>query len=100
MDGINLQALIEIDLSICRDDWITSDAPHHSVIQNGGRPYRLTKPFGLFCFLSPSAFEQARRVLLKKQNLRYRGGFVSLCVGTTRFELATPCTPCKCATGL
>jgi hypothetical protein len=21
-------------------------------------------------------------------------------VGTTRFELATPCTPCKCATGL
>ena len=24
----------------------------------------------------------------------------SLFVGTTRFELATPCTPCKCATGL
>ena len=23
-----------------------------------------------------------------------------LFVGTTRFELATPCTPCKCATGL
>ena len=23
-----------------------------------------------------------------------------LLVGTTRFELATPCTPCKCATGL
>ena len=25
---------------------------------------------------------------------------LQLFVGTTRFELATPCTPCKCATGL
>ena len=26
--------------------------------------------------------------------------FDTVLVGTTRFELATPCTPCKCATGL
>ncbi len=26
--------------------------------------------------------------------------FKTFFVGTTRFELATPCTPCKCATGL
>jgi hypothetical protein len=34
----------------------------------------------------------------KKRPLKNQGSF--FIVGTTRFELATPCTPCKCATGL
>ncbi len=37
------------------------------------------------------------------ENEKGQNGFKSILssqVGTTRFELATPCTPCKCATGL
>src|ERR1700729_4076250 len=39
----------------------------------------------------------------KPVNIEYLQALIrkgSHSVGTTRFELATPCTPCKCATGL
>jgi hypothetical protein len=49
---------------------------------------------------SLSAIEQARRIPLKKQNLRYRGGFANLYVGMTGFEPATPSSRTKYATGL
>ena len=37
---------------------------------------------------------------VKIEFYRHLVSFDTLLVGTTRFELATPCTPCKCATGL
>jgi len=40
---------------------------------------------------------------LSEDDIKKQGGIkatLSSLVGTTRFELATPCTPCKCATGL
>ena len=36
----------------------------------------------------------------KKSELQENLQLTYCFVGTTRFELATPCTPCKCATGL
>jgi hypothetical protein len=42
----------------------------------GGRPHSIGKPFGLFCFCSLHAFEQARRAPLQKQP-PLRGGFAN-----------------------
>jgi hypothetical protein len=50
-------------------------------------------------FVFPSALENKFSPLPKKTKpAAFAAGFLS--VGTTGFEPATPCTPCKCATGL
>ena len=55
-------------------------------------------------FFSSVPPEQARRSVLEKENpplsRRICLFFHFWLVGTTGFEPATPCTPCKCATGL
>src|ERR1700722_18349523 len=52
---------------------------------------------GRFCFFLRFE-EQVLPAAKKTKPAAFAAGFLS--VGTTRFELATPCTPCKCATGL
>jgi hypothetical protein len=54
-------------------------------------------PSEQFCFLVRLC-EQVRTASEKAKPAAVAAGF--LFVGTTGFEPATPCTPCKCATGL
>jgi hypothetical protein len=56
----------------------------------GGGLNKISKALRAFCFLSSSAFERARRALLKKQNLRFTEALPILLVGMTGFEPATP----------
>src|SRR5580692_10095466 len=65
-----------------------------------GRPKRWSNPPSGRLFPSLRAFEQARRTSLRNKNPPHSRWIAPSFVGTTGFEPATPCTPCKCATGL
>src|SRR5580704_13940910 len=79
---------------------LPSTAPADLGEPEGGAKYDWQSPDGLFVASSLHCPSELGRSALKRQNLRIAEVLPDLCVGTTGFEPATPCTPCKCATGL
>ena len=71
----------------------------YSMISMGGglkvKAHRRCAAHRAFFILARSNCVWTRRI---KKARRYALGF--FLVGMARFELTTPCTPCKCATGL
>ncbi len=67
-----------------------------AILSVGGYNKKLTRSARLGFFLVRLCVQA--RAAPNKRSQHYRASF--LLVGKTRFELATPCTPCKCATGL
>ncbi len=76
-------------------------APKRVILMGGGHNKKPSAATHLWAFLRTAfACNRLRRSRLgcAQKSPGNRQGF--LLVGMTRFELATPCTPCKCATGL